>query len=405
MKVLEHWIAQQTRHSVAGLLRSISPDVVKTREGFGQVIVPKKGSVVASPVPASYDPDPDYFFHWYRDSALVMDALRLVRDMVPGARQHFDDFVRFSLDLTALDGRAALDWQSRAQPDFKKFLRKDLSAAHGDAIPAETRVNPDGTLDISDWPRPQHDGPALRALTVLRWGVETVEDETLLQADLDFVLQRARKPCFDIWEEEVGLHYYTLRVCEAALREGGQWLMRRDEARAKVCLAEADALARLLDDYWLAGEGFVRSRVLESGRSTKELDIAVILAANHAGAVCSPPLMATLDKLAAMFAASYAINRDSPGAPAMGRYAGDTYYAGGAYYFSTFAAAEFCYRAGDIARGDGFLETVRRFAPADGVLSEQFDQNSGAQASAKDLTWSHAAFLSCISHRRILLGH
>ena len=77
--MLERWIAEQTRHSVAGLLRSISPDVVRTRERFGQVIVPKKGSVVASPVPASYDPDPDYFFHWYRDSAIVMDALRLGR--------------------------------------------------------------------------------------------------------------------------------------------------------------------------------------------------------------------------------------------------------------------------------------------------------------------------------------
>jgi glucoamylase len=400
--VLEYWIAQQTRYSIAGLLRSISSDVVKAREGFGQVIIPKKGSVVASPVPASYDPDPDYFFHWYRDSAVVMDALRLVRDRVPGARAHFDDFVRFSLDLMALDGRTALpDWQSRAQPDFRKFLRKDLSAAHGDAIVGETRVNPDGTLDISDWPRPQHDGPALRALTVLRWGVETGEDEALLLADLDFVLHHARKPCFDIWEEEVGLHYYTLRVCEAALRAGGQWLMRRDAARAEACLAEAGVLARSLDDYWLAGEGYIRSRLLASGRSAKELDIAVILAANHADAACSPHLVATLDKLAAMFAASYAINRGRPNAPAMGRYAGDTYYAGGAYYFSTFAAAEFCYCAGDIARGDGFLETARRFAPEDGILPEQFDQHSGAQASARDLAWSHAAFLSCISSRRI----
>lgn len=402
MQVLEHWIAEQTRHSVAGLLRSISPDVVKAREGFGQVIVPKKGSVVASPVLASYDPDPDYFFHWYRDSALVMDALRLVQDKVPDARRHFDDFVRFSLDLAALDGRnVPHDWQSRAQPDFRKFLRKDIEAAHGDAIPAETRVNPDGSLDISDWPRPQHDGPALRALTVLRWGVETAEAEALLLADLDFVLRHARKPCFDIWEEEVGLHYYTLRICEAALRAGSAWLLQRDAARAENCLTEAVMLARMLDGYWLDDEGFVRSRVLAEGRSAKELDIAVILAANHAGEACSSWLVATLDKLAAMFAASYAINRDRPRAPAMGRYAGDVYYAGGAYYFSTFAAAEFCYRAGDIARGDGFLETARHFAPDDGALAEQFDQNSGAPASARDLAWSHAAFLSCISCRRI----
>ena len=48
---------------------------------------------------AAYDPDPDYFFHWYRDSALVMDALRLLRGDVPQADGLFQDYVRFSLDL------------------------------------------------------------------------------------------------------------------------------------------------------------------------------------------------------------------------------------------------------------------------------------------------------------------
>ena len=41
-------------------------------------IRPVKGSIVASPVLAAYDPDPDYFFHWFRDSAVVIDAVRLL---------------------------------------------------------------------------------------------------------------------------------------------------------------------------------------------------------------------------------------------------------------------------------------------------------------------------------------
>jgi len=53
MNSLEDWIREQTRHSIAALLRSISPTVTKTRTGFGQVIVPRKGCVVASPVPAA----------------------------------------------------------------------------------------------------------------------------------------------------------------------------------------------------------------------------------------------------------------------------------------------------------------------------------------------------------------
>ncbi|HWC62134.1 MAG TPA: glycoside hydrolase family 15 protein, partial [Rhizomicrobium sp.] len=103
---LEAWITRQRSHAAAMMRQSISPSIVKTRPRFFQTIVPKPGSVVASPVPAAYDPEPDYFFHWYRDSAVVMDALRLVKDEIPGADALFDDFVRFSLDLAGLDGRA-----------------------------------------------------------------------------------------------------------------------------------------------------------------------------------------------------------------------------------------------------------------------------------------------------------
>ncbi|NBV94800.1 MAG: glucan 1,4-alpha-glucosidase, partial [Methylocystaceae bacterium] len=51
------------------MLRAISAtQIIKDRPGFGQRIIPQLGSVLASPIPASYDPDPDYFFHWFRDS-------------------------------------------------------------------------------------------------------------------------------------------------------------------------------------------------------------------------------------------------------------------------------------------------------------------------------------------------
>src|SRR5690348_17020711 len=258
--MLESWIARQREHAIAGLLRSISCPVVKRRQGFGQVITPAKGSVVASPVPASYDPDPDYFFHWFRDSAVVIDALALVRDAVPQSRRLFEDFVDFSLGLSRLDGRRMPpDWRAATAPDFERFLRKDIARAHGDAIAAETRVNPDGTLDITDWPRPQHDGPALRVLTLMRWGAEG-EAAGLLRRDLAFVLKHARKPCFDIWEEEFGLHAYTLRVSAAALEEGAAWLeVRGDAAEGERCRVEAAVIEALLDDFWMKEQAHIRS--------------------------------------------------------------------------------------------------------------------------------------------------
>ena len=73
----ESWVDAQVRRSAKGMLASISPlAIVKHRPGFGQTVRPVAGAIVASPVLADWDPDPDYFFHWFRDSALVIDALR-----------------------------------------------------------------------------------------------------------------------------------------------------------------------------------------------------------------------------------------------------------------------------------------------------------------------------------------
>ena len=75
---LDDWIEKEARFAAGAMLRAVSAtNLVKERPGFGQRIVPRPGSVVASPVLAAYDPDPDYFFHWFRDSAIIIDALRV----------------------------------------------------------------------------------------------------------------------------------------------------------------------------------------------------------------------------------------------------------------------------------------------------------------------------------------
>jgi len=303
--------------------------------------------------------------------------------------------------------------------------------AHGEAIAGETRVNPDGTLDISSWPRPQHDGLALRALALLRWMGEFAAKleashqlAALIRFDLDFTARHWREPSFDIWEEERGQHYYTLRVAAAALLAGADWIGQLGESDlARHYRADAQAIQRALDEFWVPDAGYYRSRVLSSGApSTKELDIAVILASNHSACAADagrhspqdPRLHSTLERLESLFGAAYPINRGraSERGPAMGRYAGDIYYSGGAYFFSTLGAAEFCFRAARgaadaaawIDRGDAYLRTVRAYIPPSGAMSEQFDQHTGAQTSARELAWSYAAFISCVSARRGAVG-
>ncbi|TDU25772.1 glucoamylase [Panacagrimonas perspica] len=432
-ETLDAWIDRQYRLSAVLMLRGVSPvHLVKERPGFGQSMRALKGAIVASPVLADWDPDPDYFFHWYRDSAIVVDALRLLHvsgDLGAEAKTHLADFVQFSLELNQLDGRTLVPGttrRERAAPGFRKFLRDDdeLAGIHGDAVVADTRVNPDGTLDISIWTRPQFDGAPLRALALLRWLRMSALDEALradiarlLRADLEFTRRHWHEPSHDIWEEEFGHHYYTLRVSASALVQGAAWLDAiGDGAAAGACRKQGQLALDRLDDYWLQDDGYFRSRILPSGvRSAKDLDIAVVFAGIHAEpdagphSVLDPRLQSSLARLETLFGRLYAINRGRGEGPAMGRYEGDVYHSGGAYFFSTFAAAEFCFRAAAAGangarawfqRADAYLATMRDYIPSDGALSEQFDQTTGAQTSAKHLTWSYAACISCIVARR-----
>jgi glucoamylase len=474
-ETLAAWIERQYAVSASLMLRGISAtDLVKERRGFGQTIRPARGSILASTAIGSWDPDPDYFFHWQRDSAVVVDALRhLIHDRAHSeeAKLHCKEFLVFSDALNKLDGGAFLkqagDFRKNVEPFFLQYVRddKDVLRIRGDRVLGEPRFNPDATLDISKWNRPQHDGPALRALALMRLWAQNVMDAAdrvlmrkLILNDLGFVTRHWREPSFDIWEEELGAHYCTLLVQFAALEDGALWAGQADGSAlefAQTCRAASSEIAPVLDDFWSPVKGYYVSRHnVESGAPGKDLDFAVMLgvvhAARQAGAhsVLDVKVMATLARLEELFESSYKINEGRPETrgPAMGRYADDRYISGGAYYFSTLGAAEFYYSLAEaiasgaalpaaaeneqfllrlglsktrpglspqmqrehgfeilLKRGDQFMATVAAFTPPSGELSEQFDQKTGAQTSAKTLTWSHAAFISAAARRKAAL--
>ena len=123
--------------------------------------------------------------------------------------------------------------------------------------------------------------------------------------------------------------------------------------------------------------------------------------------VLDPRVHKTQAAIEDFFGREFPINRGRQ-APALGRYMGDRYFCGGAWYPTTLAAASLCYRrarqpgqdrAALLERGDAFMETVRALTPEDGALSEQVDRATGAQCSARHLTWSYAAFLAAARER------
>jgi len=422
---LGSWIEEQARCSAQLMERAISATHLRrVRAPFGQDIVPARGSVLASPAIADWNPEPDYFFHWVRDSAIVMRtvvelAARATDDA--GRRrwaQHFADFVAFSLRLTRLDGGNSASPLARTDPEFRKFLRPDddIRALTGDALLGEPRFNPDGTIDVLRWSRPQYDGPALRALACLRFlaagGARDDAIERLLRTDLDFTVRHAGETCIGPWEEadEDAHHYYTALVQLGALAHGRAWL---GEAGGG---AEA-RLRALLERHWSAEHEVYAAIVPLAGGGRDDLvDSACLLAVLDADlpdgphSVDDPRVWRTLDALEALFAREFPINRGRA-APALGRSRRDRYFGGGAWYVTTLAAASLCYRraargGGDalIARGDAFMTAVQVLTPADRHLAEQLDRTSGVPASARDLTWSYAAFVAAAGRRAETLG-
>ena len=435
---LEAWGDGLARHCAAKLTRCISAtSLVMQRPGFGQTVRPAIGSVLASPAASLGPSEPDYFFHWVRDSAAVMEAVRILatRESPAGAwTARFDEIAGFSLDLRKIDGRRFLretDFRATTQPWFQQYLRADdeIAAVFDGRVAGDVRYNADGTLDFIQWNRPQHDGPAHRALAGMRFeesglalGAEAKRGlAELIDHDLRYTADHAGSPCYDIWEEEYAQHYCTVLVQLAALEKGAARAGRAGEAALAGQLGgRAATLRHLLDGFWSPGLGAYRSRLPgPEGDGPKALDFAVILGAVHAGleggahSVRDVRVQRTFDKLEALFAAEYAINRGRSNGISFGRYKGDTYMSGGAYYFSTFGAAEFCYRLAraeankretSLAKGDAILSRVLDFVPPSGDLSEQFDQTTGAQTSAKDLSWSYASFITAWHARRLALA-
>jgi glucoamylase len=423
----DSWLARMTQRSIVAMEQSISAtQLIRRRESFGQAIVPAKGSVLASPSIANWDPDPDYFFHWLRDSGVVM---RTVVDLMRDARSDderarwrrlFEDFVAFSLALCELNGEDFLArnrYREKTEAGFRKFLRSpaEIASLAGDKLLGEPRFNPDGTIDIFRWSRPQYDGPALRALACLHYlkagGVQSDALTRLLRLDLGFTLRHAGRRSIGPWEEagQNAQHYYVAAVQLGALVHGrafaedaGAWGKAEKKVRAA------------LERHWSEQRQVYAAMLpVKAKRADELIDASQLLAVLDADLPEGPHsafdsrVHKTQSAVEDFFARELPINRGRA-APALGRYKGDRYFGGGAWYVTTLAAASLYYRrarrAGPernalLKRGDAFLATVRTLTPEDGALSEQVDRATGKQTSARHLTWSYAAFIDAARAR------
>ncbi|KAI8800590.1 Six-hairpin glycosidase-like protein [Cladochytrium replicatum] len=264
-----------------------------------------KGCVIASPSRK----DPDYFYHWVRDAALVMLVpVRYYIDRVVLANEKYsnDDQDDVFARLSTLELESII-W------DHLRFSRKlQLTPNRSNGL-GEPKFNVDGSAYEGHWGRPQNDGPALRAITATLFtyaylrlhnhsasALDRVRSElynpslpatTLIKSDLEYVAHHwnddNEKASYDLWEETPAqMHFYNLVVQACALRVGAAVAeMLADPGAAAYYRAVAKEIKGAVvakPGFWDESRGyFVASvGVKERGQTRKVsgMDVAVLLA-------------------------------------------------------------------------------------------------------------------------------
>ncbi|KAI9356511.1 glucoamylase glam [Zopfochytrium polystomum] len=293
----------------------------------------------------------NYFYHWIRDASLVMEVVR----------QWYSQSNNSTLSQLFFDHR---DLTHKIQ---------NINAQTG---LGEAKFNVDGTDYTGGWCRPQNDGPAFRASVFMRFANNflanggskaTVIDlwngtNSVIKPDLEYVSSNFNDAngC-DLWEEQRGLHFFTMMGQRRALLEGATF--------ANTVVGDTGAGA-----YYKTQAAAVESKISSSFFSTstnlmvttingRQLDSAIPLGVIHGynnDGFYSPTddrVLASMYQFAKGFSTEYALNglalTDSAGLPisyAIGRYYGDTYNGlgnsqGNPWFLCTLSFAEVYYRA------------------------------------------------------------
>ncbi|KAL5334967.1 Six-hairpin glycosidase-like protein [Aspergillus crustosus] len=431
---LDSWLTNEAIVARTAILKSIGGNG-EWAEGA------TPGVLVASPSRA----DPNYFFTWTRDSGLV------IRTLVEMFRAG---------DIELLPVIEA--WIS-SQARLQGVENPSGGLADGQGL-GEPKFLPDETPFTGTWGRPQRDGPALRATTMIELGwwllshgyhdIATNLLWPVIRNDLSYVGQYWNQSGFDLWEEQDGRSFFTFTLSYRALAEGSVFA-RGLGFSCSACESQAPQVLCLLQSFWTGR--FIRSNLdgVRGGKDTSTL-LGIIYTFNPRSGCdditfqpCSDRALANHYRVADAFRDIYEINADrtQDQAVALGRYPEDQYAGGNPWFLTTLAAAEQLYDAiyqwellesltitpislqffqslhpsavpgtyssssetyhqlVDAVRtyAEGFMRIVKTYAAINGSLSEQFSRSDGSHQSAHDLAWSYATLLTANRRRNAII--
>ncbi|KAJ1023228.1 hypothetical protein NDA16_003381 [Ustilago loliicola] len=334
--------------------------------GGNQVPNVQTGAVIAAPSTAA----PDYFYSWVRDAALTIKVV----------------ISQPTLDRTLVTNYA----------NAEKVHQQN--AARSSSSQGEPKFNVDGSLFTGPWGRPQNDGPALRASSLMafakRIGLSdpfttgtlyqsSLSGGSIIKTDLEYVAHNWQSSSFDLWEEVQGTHFFTLMVQYRSLIDGAKFATSmNDPGAASYYNQQAAAINSKLQSFWDSSNGFIQAYQGVSGRNG--IDCSVMLGTlkgwdttNNTAAVdatvfgpASDKVLATHKKYVDAFRSLYSINKNSaaPAAVGTGRYPSDVYDGvatsqGNPWYICTLAAAEVLNTAVAVSNSRGSLSVTSTSLP------------------------------------------
>jgi glucoamylase len=367
------------------------------------------GMVVASPSRSN----PDYYYDWVRDTALTYRALIDLYELKK------DPKIK-KMIITWVDAEA----YRQNQPTFSGL--------------GEPKYFIDGSGYTGAWGRPQNDGPALRAIAMIKFARMMLADgnqdyvlkklyhgilpaNSPIKKDLEYTAHHWREPSFELWEEEMGMHFYTLLSQHTALQEGAKLARELSDVEAAVFYEkQAKLIANMIKSEFMDSEIGIKAsiRKVNGGLGYKDsnIDVAPLLALNHNSpyqkllTFNSAPVKKYVETLTKTFSTAYKINKDYPHlGVAIGRYPEDKYDGyhtsgtGNPWFLATLALGEsYCLARSEVKNSKYNKLVEKQFARAlfhsdrKGSMSEQFNQDTGFMQGAYELTWSHSAFMTAM---------
>ncbi|MBW0539140.1 hypothetical protein O181_078855 [Austropuccinia psidii MF-1] len=353
--------------------------------------------MIASPSrPQSYldsnTENANYFFHWTRDASLCLRVILRQLDQIELGLNSWK-FNSINQESQNFQSSISINQLQVIIHDFINFNKKiqnsiNLSGGPLDGGLGEPKFLIDGSRFDEPWGRPQHDGPAIRASTLIRFAKHLIINRSKISSQLDYISSNLfdrnlpsspiqldidhigrtwSQPSFDLWEEVKatdGGHFYTLMVQRKAIQDFWDFthLLPSHLQPSEAQYASYRSIISQIDDrlemFWnpqglphyeaqhsdipknssvpfSKKPHIVPTLDWESGQlKPSQVDTAVILAINHTAGLNQPEkwspgsdrTLATLDRLVEVFELLYPINKSKSGQGiAIGRYPEDEY--------------------------------------------------------------------------------